>query len=69
VWKDMSRYEELILKPRSRFLRVKCPSCGNEQIIFEKPATRVTCRICDQVLAEPRGGKGKILAEILEYLP
>ncbi|MCX8161776.1 MAG: 30S ribosomal protein S27e [Candidatus Bathyarchaeota archaeon] len=64
----MARYEELIPKPRGRFLRVKCPSCGNEQVIFEKPTVRVMCRICDQVLAEPRGDKGKILAEILEYL-
>lgn len=65
----MSRYEELIPKPRSRFLRVKCPGCGNEQIIYEKPAIKVTCRICEHILAEPKGGKGRILAEILEYLP
>lgn len=64
----MGKLRELIPKPRSRFLRVKCPSCGNEQIIFESPATRVLCRVCSQILAEPKGGKGNILAEIMEYL-
>jgi len=30
----MSEWEKLVPKPRSKFLRVKCPECGNEQIIF-----------------------------------
>ena len=42
------------------FLKVKCEKCKNEQVIYERPATRVTCLVCGEVLAEPRGGKGKM---------
>ncbi|MBS7609682.1 30S ribosomal protein S27e [Candidatus Bathyarchaeota archaeon] len=64
----MSKLDELIPKPRSRFLRIKCNSCGNEQIIFDRAAMVVKCRICDSILAEPQGGKADIKAEILEVL-
>ncbi|RLJ09815.1 MAG: 30S ribosomal protein S27e [Candidatus Aenigmatarchaeota archaeon] len=49
----------------SKFLKVKCVKCKNEQIIFEKPATVVRCLVCDEILAEPTGGKGIIKAKIL----
>jgi len=50
---------------RSRFIRVKCPDCENEQIIFEKASTVVDYVVCGKVLAEPGGGKAHIKAEIL----
>ncbi|MHA1194639.1 MAG: 30S ribosomal protein S27e, partial [Promethearchaeota archaeon] len=34
---------ELIPQPRSRFLRVKCLNCGNQQIVFGCAATDVKC--------------------------
>jgi small subunit ribosomal protein S27e len=49
---------------KSKFLRVKCPDCENEQVIFEKASTVVDCAVCGHVLAEPTGGKAKINAEI-----
>jgi len=55
-------------KERSKFLRVKCPDCGKTQVIFEKPSTRVDCLVCGRTLADPTGGKGKILGEVLEVL-
>ena len=55
-------------EPNSRFLKVRCPKCNNEQIIFGKASTQVKCLICDNVLAEPSGGKAKIYARILEVL-
>ena len=51
---------------RSRFVKVKCPDCENEQIIFEKASTEVNCIVCNKVLATPAGGKAKLQAEILE---
>ncbi len=51
-----------------RFLRVRCKKCGNEQIIFDRASIRVKCLVCEEILAEPRGGKAKINAEILEVL-
>jgi small subunit ribosomal protein S27e len=51
---------------RSRFIKVKCPDCENEQVIFEKACTVVPCVVCSKVLAEPAGGKAQLKAEIIE---
>jgi len=63
-----SRLKELIPKPRSKFLRVRCPKCGNEQIVFSHATTRVKCFVCGTQLTEPRGGKAKILGVVGEEL-
>ena len=52
----------------SKFIKVRCPKCKNEQIIFGKPASVVKCLICNKELIEPTGGKGKVKARILEVL-
>jgi small subunit ribosomal protein S27e len=41
----------LVQKPRSRFLRVQCPDCGTEQVIFGCPATPAKCMTCGKRLA------------------
>jgi len=64
----MPKWTELIPKPRSRFIRVKCPDCGSEQVIFDSASTVVKCTVCDGVLAEPSGGRAKIRGEILDIL-
>ena len=56
------------MEPSSRFVKVRCSKCKNEQIIFGKPSTKVSCLVCSSVLAEPSGGKGKIKARVLEVL-
>ncbi|RJS84591.1 30S ribosomal protein S27e [Candidatus Bathyarchaeota archaeon] len=61
----MSEWEKLIPKPKSRFLQVKCPECGNEQIVFSHATIRVKCNVCGFVLTEPRGGKAKVKGEII----
>jgi len=53
---------------RSKFFRVKCPDCENEQVVFEKASTVVDCVVCGKVLAEPAGGKADLKAEILATL-
>jgi small subunit ribosomal protein S27e len=55
-----------IKQPESKFVKVRCIKCNNEQIIFEKPATTVHCTVCNKVLCEPTGGKGKLKAKQLE---
>ncbi len=52
----------------SKFVKVRCPKCKNEQIIFGKSATLIKCLVCDKVIAEPTGGKTNIKARILEVL-
>ncbi|MFX1338510.1 MAG: 30S ribosomal protein S27e [Promethearchaeota archaeon] len=59
---------ELIPQPKSRFLRVKCLNCGNQQIIFGCAATDVACLVCGKTLLQSTGGKARILTKILEVL-
>ena len=56
------------MEPISKFIRVRCPKCKNEQIIFGKVSTLVECLVCNKPLAEPTGGKSKIKSKILEVL-
>jgi small subunit ribosomal protein S27e len=64
----MNGWERLIPRPRSVFLQVKCPDCGNEQSIFSHVASIVHCNICGATLAEPTGGKANIKGEVVEVL-
>ncbi len=57
------------VKNRSKFVKVKCADCENEQVVFNKVATEVNCLVCGTVLAKPTGGlaeiKGEIVAELV----
>jgi small subunit ribosomal protein S27e len=59
---------ELIPKPESIFVRVKCTKCGNEQVIFDRPSLAPHCSVCDELLAEPTGGKAILKAEVIQML-
>ncbi|MBI4154627.1 30S ribosomal protein S27e [Candidatus Woesearchaeota archaeon] len=59
---------KMLQEPSSKFIKVRCAKCKNEQIIFGKPSVNINCLVCDSVLAESTGGKGKIKARILEVL-
>ncbi|MCQ4336779.1 MAG: 30S ribosomal protein S27e [Sulfolobales archaeon] len=63
-----AKLKVLIPQPRSRFLRVKCTQCGNEQIVFSHATYPVRCTSCGTQLVVPRGGKAKILGEIIKEL-
>jgi len=64
----MTEWNKLIPKPKSRFLRVKCQKCGNEQLLYSNTVNKVTCNVCGETLAEPTGGKAKIKGEITTIL-
>ncbi len=53
---------------KSRFVKVRCEKCKNEQIIFSSASTKIFCLVCKEVLAEPAGGKAKVKASVLEIL-
>ena len=55
-------------KTNSKFLRVKCNDCENEQIVFDHASTRVKCSVCGSTLVEPRGGKAEIKGVKIEVL-
>ena len=52
----------------SKFIKLRCPKCKNEQISFGKASSEVKCLVCNKVLLEPTGGKSKVKARILEVL-
>jgi len=55
-------------EPASKFIKVRCASCKNEQIIFGKASTGVKCLVCNKPLSSPTGGKSRLKARILEVL-
>lgn len=44
--------------PKSRFIRVRCNSCGNEQVVFSHPSMEIKCLVCGATLVKPSGGRG-----------
>jgi small subunit ribosomal protein S27e len=64
----MKKKKILIPMPRSRFVKVRCPSCGNEQIVFDHATFPARCLVCGTVLVAPTGGKAKILGDIVKIL-
>jgi small subunit ribosomal protein S27e len=57
-----------IREPTSKYIKVRCPKCKNEQIIFGKSSSNVECLVCSKIISEPTGGKAKIKARVLEVL-
>ncbi len=55
-------------KPKSKFIKVRCNDCENEQVLFDKASTPVSCHICGSKLAVPSGGKAIIKGKILETI-
>lgn len=58
----------MIKEPTSKFIKIRCPKCKNEQVVFGKAAMAVKCLVCGRVIAESSGGKIKVKARILEVL-
>lgn len=64
----MSDTGNLIPRPRSLFLRVKCKNCGAERVVFDRSSTEVKCEVCDETLMVPTGGRASVKGEILQVL-
>ena len=54
--------------PRSKFLKVVCNDCGNEQVVFGCAASEVKCQSCGKVLLKPGANKSRILTKISKVL-
>lgn len=59
---------EVVKEPKSKFIKIRCPKCKNEQIMFGKASSGVKCLVCGKQLGEPAGGKSKVKARVLEVL-
>ncbi|MFB6069874.1 MAG: 30S ribosomal protein S27e [Halanaeroarchaeum sp.] len=51
-----------------RFVTVQCPDCENEQTLFEKAATEVSCAVCGHTLASPTSGLADIDGDVTEVV-
>ena len=47
------------------FVKVKCPDCSNEQVLFWRTNTTVNCEMCGGTLAKPTGGKADLKGELM----
>ncbi|MCP4762801.1 MAG: 30S ribosomal protein S27e [archaeon] len=59
---------ELIPKPKSRFLKIVCLNCGSTQNVFGCASMEVKCHTCQKVIVQPTGGKARILTKISDVL-
>ena len=50
------------------FLKVECPDCENEQVVFEKVANEVACAVCGHTLARPTGGIAELEGDVVEVV-
>jgi len=55
-------------QPKTKFIKIRCNKCKNEQIMFENASNEVKCLVCGEIMATPTGGKAKITARVLEVL-
>ncbi len=62
------RTPKALKETSSKFIKIRCPKCKNEQIMFGRASTLIKCLICGKFLAEPTGGKSKVKARVLEVL-
>jgi small subunit ribosomal protein S27e len=60
--------KETIPKPTSKFLKVLCTKCKNEQVIFNKASSKVNCLVCGAELAQSFGGKAKIKTKVIQVM-
>jgi len=52
----------------SKFIKIKCNKCKNEQQTFSKASKDVKCLVCGEVLARSKGGKIEVLGTLIEEL-
>ncbi len=60
--------KEIITAPESRFIKLLCRKCKNEQIIFSKASMVVKCLNCEEELVLPTGGKALFKGKKIQTL-
>lgn len=56
------------MKKNSKFVKIRCIKCNNEQIMFGKSSSDINCLVCNEPLAKSKGGKSDIKGKVLEVL-
>ena len=50
--------------PSSRFHRLECDECNEEQVVYSHATTEVNCDQCGSPLAKPTGSKARLSGKI-----
>lgn len=58
----------IVKLPKSKFLKVACKKCGNEQVVYNKASIVVKCLKCGVEIARPTGGEAVINAKVMKVL-
>ncbi len=53
---------------KTKFVKIRCTKCKNEQVTFSNSSNVVSCLVCKEELVRPTGGKSKVSARVLEEL-
>jgi small subunit ribosomal protein S27e len=64
----MKRERTLIPEPNSKFLKVNCKECEEENIVYSHASTPITCKSCGNTITKPTGSKAQIIGKISETL-
>jgi len=51
---------------KSKFLKVSCPDCEAEKIVFDHASSEVRCNLCNKLLVSPGASKADIYCRIIE---
>ena len=54
--------------PDSKFLKLLCRKCKNEQVVFNKASTVVKCLNCEEDLVIPTGGRAQLEGKKIQTL-
>jgi len=60
--------DNLIPQPKTKFIRVKCSGCGNEQTIFNAASSDVKCNACNQLLAKSKASRVELKAKVVKEM-
>ena len=53
-----------IPEPKSKFFKIECKECGENQVVYSHVSTEITCNSCGNTLAQPTGALAKIHGKI-----
>ena len=62
----MKKDHVLVPEPNSKFNKVKCHECEEEQIVYSHSSTQVICNSCGNVLSKATGSIAQIKGKILD---
>lgn len=60
--------KQIISMPKSKFIKILCKKCKNEQVIYNKASTVVKCLKCGEELVNPTGGEAHIKGKVIQTL-